>query len=80
MSHISPEFAKRMNTDRYAEAKALIFGSRTVSFSYLHRVLGVSNAQAVAYLDRMEREEFISVPAADGTRKVLARDLVGGQV
>lgn len=63
------------HSDRYAEAKALTLGSGKVSFTFIQRMMGVGHHVALEFIDRMEAEEFISLPIHGGTRKVLARDL-----
>lgn len=61
--------------DRYAEARALVLGSRKASCSYIQRILYMGYNEAVRYMEKMEEEGFVSQPDNCGRRSLVRFNL-----
>lgn len=66
-------FIEDMATDegKYGHAFKLVMTYKKPSASFLQRKLQISYGQAVAYLDRMQREGWVSDASEIGKRKIL---------
>ncbi|MEZ5688723.1 MAG: DNA translocase FtsK [Caenibius sp.] len=57
--------------DRYYEARALVFGARKASASFIQRRMLIGYNEAARYIERMESEGFISAANNVGLRQIL---------